>query len=200
MRFRTWFLQESSPPKRVQWDFAVTLPALGIQGVTSEPPLHAQGSHADIYINPTDPNTLIKVTDDDEDARNTVAAQALNSPNVVKCHAHTNAGVVNGTALLVDFVKGTSAPYSTPEFLGLIEGQQGSDPRDQAHIRILRPDPFRTGILQSHGRLNKNELFKLSQLFRTIYLLESRINIFLVDLAENVIDAGAAYVIVDFGR
>jgi hypothetical protein len=193
-------LQESSPPKRVQWDFAITLPALGIVGVTTEPPLHAQGSHADIYINPTDPNTLIKVTDDADDARNTVAAQALNSPNVVKCHAHTNAGVVNGTALLVDFVKGASAPYSTPEFLGLIEGQHGTDPRTQAHIRILRPDAFRSGILQSHGRMNKTELFKLSQLFRAIYVLESRFNIFLADLAENVIDTGTVYVIVDFGR
>jgi len=200
MRFRTWFLQEASQAKRVQWDFAITLPALGIQGITSEPPLHAQGSHADIYVNPTDANTLIKVTDDDEDARNTVAAQTINSPNAVKCHAHTQAGNVNGTALLVDFVKGASAPYSTPEFLALIEGQYGTDSRDQAHIRILRPDTFRTGILQGHGRLNRGELLKLSQLFRTIYVLESRLNIYLVDLAENVIDTGAAYVIVDFGR
>ena len=54
--------------KRVQWDFSITLPALGIQGITAEPPLHVQGTHADIYSNPNDPNTLIKVTNDDEDA------------------------------------------------------------------------------------------------------------------------------------
>src|SRR5437763_108606 len=106
MRFRTWLLTESSPARRVQWDFALTLPALGIQGVTAEPPLHAQGSHADIYLNPTNQNTLVKVTDDAEDARNTVAAQSLNSSNVVRCYAHTQTGVVNGTALLVDFIKG----------------------------------------------------------------------------------------------
>lgn len=186
--------------KRVQWDYAVTLPALGIQGVTAEPPLHAQGTHADIYANPSNPNTLIKVTNDAADASNLLAAQALNSPNVVRCHAHATQGVVGGTALLVDLVKGQRAPYSTPEFLGLIEGQQGLDSRDQAHVRIMRPDPFRTGILQSHGRLNKAELTKLSQLFRTLYLLESRLNVFLVDLTENVIDAGPAYVLVDLGR
>jgi hypothetical protein len=186
--------------KRVQWDFGVTRPALGIQGVTNEPSLYAQGSHADIYENPTNPNTLIKVTDDRLDLQNTIAAQALNSPNVVKCHAHTTQGVVNGAALLVDLVRGTAAPYSTPEFLALIEGQQGTDPRDQAHIRIMRPDPFRTAIVQSHGRVGTVELHKLSELFRTIYLLESRLNIFLVDLADNIIEAGPAYVLVDFGR
>lgn len=186
-------------PRRVQWDFAVTLPALGIQGVTSEPLLHTQGSHADIYLNPTDPGTLIKVTNDPTDAHNMIAAQSLNGPNVVRCHAHTQAGIVGGTALLVDFVKGQSAPYSTPEFLGLIEGQQGNEPRDQAHIRIMQPDPFRTGILQSHGRMNTMEHLKLSELFRTLFLLESLLKVFLVDLAENVIDTGQAYVIVDFG-
>jgi hypothetical protein len=186
--------------KRVQWDFNVTLPALGIQGVPTEPPLHAQGSHADIYTNPTNPNTLIKVTDDQQDAKNTLAAQSLGSPNVVKCHRHTTQGVVNGTALLVAFVPGTRASYSTPEFLALIEGQHGTDPRAQAHIRIMRPDAFRTAILQGHGRLDAAELHKLSELFRTIYLLESRLNVFLVDLADNIIDVGGAYVVVDFGR
>jgi 1-acyl-sn-glycerol-3-phosphate acyltransferase len=186
--------------KRVQWDFATTLPALGIQGVATEPPLHAQGSHADIYINPTDPNLLIKVTDDQQDAANTIAAQALSSANIVRCHAHTREGVVNGTALLVTFVNGSRAPYSTPEFLGLMEGQHGTDPRDQAHMRIMRPDPFRLAILQSHARTSTVELHKLSELFRTIYLLESRLNVFLVDLADNIIDAGQVYVVVDFGR
>lgn len=201
-KFSEWLLKEamSPQPKRVQWDFSITLPALGIQGIVAEPPLHVQGTHADIYSNPNDPSTLIKVTDDDEDARNTISAQILNSPNVVKCHAHATTGVVNGTALLVDFVTGGQAPYSTPEFLGLIEGQQGNDPRDQAHIRILRPDPFRLNILQTHGRINKTEQLKLSELFTTIYLLESRLNVFLVDLSENIIDAGTSYVIVDFGR
>jgi hypothetical protein len=187
-------------PKRVQWDFSVTLPALGIRGVTNEPPLYAQGSHADVYENPTNPNTLIKVTDDPQDVQNTIAAQALNSPNVVRCHGHTTQGVVNGAALVLDLIRGSRAPYSTPEFLALIEGQHGTDPRDQAHIRILRPDPFRTAILQGHGRLATTELHKLSELFRTIDLLESRLNIFLVDLADNIIDAGPAYVVVDFGR
>jgi hypothetical protein len=177
--FRHW-LREASVPKRVPWDFVVGLPALGIQGVTTEPPLYVQGSHADIYVNPTDPLTLIKITDDHDDARNTVAAQALNSPNIVKCHGHTTQGVVGGTALLVDFVKGTRAPYSTPEFLGLIEGQQGTDPRNQAPLRILRPDAFRAGILQQHGKLDKAELLKLSELFTTLDWLESRLNIFLV--------------------
>ena len=144
--------------KRVQWDFSVTLPALGIQGVTTEPPLQAQGSHADIYANPTNPNTLIKVTDDQQDAHNTITAQTLGSQNVVKCHAQTTQGVVNGAALLVDFVQGSRAPYTTPEFLALIEGQHGTDPRDQAHIRIMRPDSFRTAILQGHARLNTAEL------------------------------------------
>src|SRR5947208_1178133 len=148
MRFREWLWKEAVA-KRVQWDFSVTLPALGIQGVTSEPPLHTQGSHADIYTNPTNPSTLIKVTDDQQEVTNTIAAQALNSPNIVKCHGHTTQGVVNGAALVVDFVRGKPAPYSTPEFLGLLEGQYGTEPRDQAHIRIMRPDPFRTAILQN---------------------------------------------------
>jgi hypothetical protein len=199
MRFREWLWQEAVA-KRVQWNFKVTLPALGIQGVTSQPPLYAQGSHADIYENPTDPSTLIKVTNDQQDYQNTLTAQSLNSPNVVKCHAHTTQGVMGGAALLVDFVKGQRAPYTTPEFLGLIEGQHGTDPRNQAHIRIMRPDPFRMGILQAHGRLDPAELHKLSTLFRTIYLLESRLNIFLVDLADNIIDTGQVYVVVDFGR
>lgn len=184
----------------MQWDFAQTLPALGIRGVTAHPLLLAQGSHADIYANPVDPATVIKVTGDAADANNTVVAQTLNSPNVVRCHGQTTQGVIGGTALLVDFVKGTRAPYSTPEFLGLIEGRHGTDPRDQAHIRILRPEPFRAHILQAHGRLDRGELVKLSSLFNTIFVLESRLNIFLVDLAENIIDTGTAYVIVDFGR
>jgi hypothetical protein len=187
-------------PKRVLWDFSTTLPALGIQGVTTEPPLFGQGSHADIYENPVKPDTLIKITDDPRDVHNTVAAQGLASHNIVKCHAHTSQGVVNGAAMLVDLVSGGRAPYSTPEILGLLEGQQGIDPRDQAHIRIMRPDVFRTTILLSHGRLSTAELHKLSELFRTIYLLESRLSIFLVDLADNIIDSGLAYVVVDLGR
>jgi hypothetical protein len=186
--------------RRVQWDFSAAVPALGIQGVTSEPPLHAQGSHADIYYNPTNVDALVKVTDDQQDVANILAAQALHSPNIVKCFGHTTQGVINGTALLVDLVRGGRAPYSTPEFLGLIEGQHATDSRDQAHLRILRPDPFRTAILQSHGQLNTAELHKLSELFRTIHLLESRLNVFLVDLADNIIDAGRAYVVVDLGR
>jgi hypothetical protein len=149
---------------RVQWDFALTLPALGIHGVTAQPALVLQGTHADIYEHSADPGKLIKITDDPDDGANTVTAQSLNSPNVVRCHAHTTAGVVNGTALLVDWVKGKRASYSTPEFL------------------------------------TKQELYKLSQLFRTIDLLETRLSIYLVDLADNVIDAGHAYVVVDFGR
>jgi hypothetical protein len=186
--------------KRVQWDFSITLPALGIQGIAAEPAVFAQGSHADIYFNPTDTNTLIKVTDDLQDVRNAVAAQALGSPNVVKSQSNTTQGVVHGAAMLVDFVRGIRAPFSTPEFLALIEGQHGTDPRDQAHIRILRPDPFRTAILQTHSRSSPQELLKLSELFRTIFLLESRLSIFLVDLADNIIDAGPVYVVVDFGR
>ncbi len=185
---------------RVQWDFAVTLPALGIQGVTAQPTLLLQGSHADIYEHPSDPTKLIKITDDQDDATNTMNAQALHSPNVVRCYGHTNAGVQNGTALVLDFIQGQRAPYSTPEFLGLIEGQHGNEPRDQAHIRILRPDAFRTSILQTHGTNNQQELHALSRLFRTIDLLDSRLNIHLVDLADNIIDDGHDYVIVDFGR
>lgn len=131
---------------RVQWDYAITLPALGIQGATTSPNLLKQGTHADIYEHPSDARKLIKITDDDEDAANTVAAQALNSPGIVKCHVHTTAGVTNGTALLVDFVKGQPAPYSTPEFMALLEGEQGTEPRSSANIRILRPDAFRTNI------------------------------------------------------
>jgi hypothetical protein len=48
--------------------------------------------------------------------------------------------------------------------------------------------------------MNQTELQKLSNLFRALFQLESQLNIFLVDLAENVIDTGLAYVIVDFGR
>jgi hypothetical protein len=185
--------------KRVQWDFKVALPALGITGISAEPTLYAQGSHADIYQHPSNPHLLIKVTNDDEDVRNTVAAQVFNRPNIVRCHAQTTSGVQHGTALLVDLVRGAPAPYSSAEFAGLMEGQQGNEPRHEAPLRILRPDQFRTGILQSHGRLNRQELLKLSELFGTLIQLE-RVGVFLIDLSENVIDAGADYVIVDFGR
>lgn len=187
-------------PKRVQWDHAVTLQALGIHGVTSEPPLHTQGSHADIYEDPTDPTRLIKVTNDPEDATNLVAAQALSNSNVIKCYGWTTTGVINGTALLVGFVQGALAPYTSPEFLGLLEGHLGSEPRSQAHIRILQPDAFRSGILHKHGRNNPAELKKLSALFQTLNFLDSKLSIFLADLADNVIDTGQDYVIVDFGR
>jgi hypothetical protein len=198
MRFKEWLLKETSV--RVQWDYAITLPALGIQGATTSPNLLKQGTHADIYEHPSDASKLIKITDDHEDAANIVAAQAMNSPSIVKCHAHTTAGVQNGAALLVDFVKGQSAPYSTLEFLALLEGEHGTEPRSSANIRIMRPDVFRMNILKNHGKNQQQELLKLSRLFRTIHLLESKLNIFLVDLADNVMDAGQIYVIVDLGR
>lgn len=204
MNFRTWLeatLKQVRPrTSRVEWDFALTLPSLGIRGATSEPVLLNQGSHADIYLNPVDPSTLIKVTNDRADVKNTLSAQKLNSPNIVKCYAHTNSGVKGGTALLVDYVKGKRAPYTTAEFLGLMEGKLGTNPRNQADARILNPDPFRLSILNRHQRLSEAELNKLSELFHTIFLLEQRLNIFLADLSENIIDAAHSYVIIDLGR
>lgn len=179
---------------QIEWNYKITLPALSVKPI--EPKLYKQGSHAKIYIN--DSNTLIKITEDNSDIKNIIKAQSLNSPNIVKLYNYTQKGVVGGTALLVEFVKGEPAPYSTPEFLGLMEGQNGNEDRSQSYINILKPNLFKAKILKQHGKLNKFELQKLSSLFKTIYMLEKK-NIFLVDLSENIIDSDN-YVIVDFGR
>jgi hypothetical protein len=198
MKFGQWLQNESA--QSIQWDYTVTLPALGVNQTLPPQIINNSGSLAEIYACPSDPSKAIKVTSDRQDAKNIVAAQAIKSPNVVKCYAYTNKGVKNGTALLVDFVQGQPAVYSSPEFIGLMEGKYGMEDRIQSRIRILRPDPFRRKILESHGLLNKTEVQKLSELFGALSLLETKLNIFLADFAENVIDAGQNYVVVDFGQ
>jgi hypothetical protein len=197
MRFKQWLISEAA--SKIQWDPSITLPALGIEPTTPRL-LMSQGSHADIYEHPTDSTKLIKITNDRRDAKNIITAQSLNSPNVVKCYAQTSEGVARGVALVVDYIKGETAPYSTQEFLGMLEGKFGADDRGQAYLRIMRPDPFRQKILQSHGLLNGPEVQKLSQLFKTLYLLERKLKIFLADFVDNIIDAGNAYVVVDLGQ
>jgi hypothetical protein len=134
--------------KRVQWDFSVTLPALGIQGVASEPPLYAQGSHADIYANPTNPTTLVKVTDDQQDAHNTIAAQALASPNVVKCHGHT--AKVSSMAPLCSWISCKETALRTAR-----QNSWDSSKGNTALIRVIKPTFGSCVLILSGGQFCK---------------------------------------------
>jgi len=107
--------------------------------------------------------------------------------------------VIDGTAIVVGRVPGELAPYSTDEFLALLQGKQMSDSRESASGLILDPDPFRSKILEDHGRMNKLECKKLSRLFYTLHQL-GKWGIRLVDFGDNVVDDGDRYVLVDLGQ
>ena len=194
MEFKQWL--ESAVTQRIVWNPKITLRSLGIHGM---PKLHKQGSYADVYAISGNSQLLVKITKDSRDVNHTVAAQIIDSPNIAKCFAHTKDGVERGTAMLMQWVKGHAASYSTPEFLGLIEGKSGDEPRGQAYLRILKPDDFRLQILKEHGKDNRQEYLKLSRLFKTLHILESKLGIFLSDFVDNIIDNGKDYIIVDFG-
>lgn len=145
---------------------------------------------------------VVKVTRDNRDVINTVKAQRIKSPNVVKIHRLSKDGISSGTAMLVDYIPGKLAPFSTGEWHALIQGDMGMDELRDAAQKIesdINPKGIRTKVLTKHGLNNKNDRAKLKEIFKTLSSLQS-ININIDDLGDNIIDDGNKYVIIDLGN
>ena len=145
---------------------------------------------------------VVKVTRDNKDVISTVRAQRIKSPNVVKIHKLSKDGISSGTAMLVDYVPGKLAPFSTGEWHALIQGDVGMDELKDAVSKIesdINPKSIRTRILTKHGLNDKKERSKLKDIFKTLSSLQS-ININIDDLGDNIIDDGSKYVIIDLGN
>ncbi|CAK0749736.1 hypothetical protein CCP1ISM_3470003 [Azospirillaceae bacterium] len=145
---------------------------------------------------------VIKVTRDNKDVINTVKAQRIKSPNIVKIHRLSKDGLSSGTAMLVDYIPGKLAPFSTGEWHAMIQGDVGMDELREAANKIVsdtNPKGIRTKILSKHGLNDVKERNKLREVFKTLSSLQS-ININVDDLGDNIIDDGNKYVIIDLGN
>lgn len=145
---------------------------------------------------------VVKVTRDNKDVINTVKAQRLKSPNIVKIHRLSKDGLSSGTAMLVDYIAGDLAPFSTGEWHALIQGDIGMDELRDAASKIesdTNPKSIRTKILNKHSLNNARERSKLKEVFKTLSALKA-ININVDDLGDNIIDNGERYIIIDLGN
>lgn len=181
-----------------QWNPRPILKALGIQATSFGQRVNS-GSFATVYRHPLDPSKIIKCTRDAGDARNLVAAQSLDTPNVVR--VYQNVKIPQGYALVEDFVNGPSMPYTSAMIALLLDGPNMMDTPQKAARKILRPgaSPGRDRVLDKVGRNTEQERAKLSELLTTIGRLQQR-GIDVSDWTDNVLDAGDHYVIIDMGQ
>lgn len=173
---------------------ATILKALGLTGDKLE--YLDQGSFAIVYKHPTDPNLLIKLTADDNDARNLVKAQGLKTRNIVRVHQVAKIRD-HATALVVDYVKGRPMVYGNIGLTTLLNGDHFDDAKDAVR-KIMRPDRTRLKVLNQFKKNTPEELSKLSELFGTLARLE-RMGIDIHDFGDNIHDEGDHYVMIDLG-
>lgn len=158
-----------------------------------------RGSLANIYQHPTDPNKIVKVTSDKRDVDNLFKAQRLNSRNIVKLYGKPKQ-IKSGTfGIIADKIPGRPMVYDTNSFISLIYGKQYQS-LDVASDAMYDPDPYRQKILEKFGKNNNEEHNKLQELFQTLWLLSSQLRIDMSDFADNIMDAGSHYVIIDLAQ
>jgi hypothetical protein len=144
-------------------------------------------------------NKVLKVTRDNKDVINTVKAQRIKSNNVVKIYKLSREGLSNGTAMVLDFVDGQLAPFSTGEWHALIQGSGMDELSDAVKLMLTDNKGIRNKILTDHGLNDNKSRAKISELFKTLRMLQS-INVNIDDLGDNIIDTGDRYVLIDLGN
>jgi hypothetical protein len=159
-----------------------------------------QGSLATIYQHPKNPNWVIKVTSHKEDIQNIQKAQKLNSKNIVKMFGNPQQVPQNPNFywIIVEKVNGSHMVYDTNSFIALIHGDYDEKLKDAATSVLYTDGGIREQILKRYGKNSEEELEKLSSLFETLYNLQ-KIGIEMSDFAENIMDDGEKYVIIDLG-
>jgi len=159
-----------------------------------------QGSLATIYQHPNNPNWVIKVTSHLEDVKNIQKAQRLNSKNVVKLFGNPQKVPENTNFywMIVEKINGNHMVYDTNSFIALIHGDHDENIKDASTSILYTDGGIREKILNRYGKNSEEELEKLSSLFETFYKLQ-QIGIEMSDFAENIIDDGEKYVIIDLG-
>lgn len=160
----------------------------------------AQGSLATIYEHPKNPNWLIKVTSHVQDIKNIHKAQKLDSENVVKLFGNPQQVPQNPNFywIIVEKVNGSPMVYDTNSFIALIHGDYNEKLKDASTSILYTDGGIRRSILERYGKYSEEELEKLSSLFEALYKL-SQIGIEITDFADNILDDGKKYVIVDLG-
>ncbi len=141
----------------------------------------------------------LKITRDNKDVINTVKAQRIKSNNVVKIHRLSKDGLSSGTAMLLDFINGQLAPFSTGEWHALIQGSGMDELSDAIKLILTDNKGIRNKILTDHGLNDSKSRSKISEMFKTLRALQS-INVSIDDLGDNIIDAGDRYVLIDLGN
>lgn len=161
----------------------------------------AEGSFATIYEYPSNDNILIKVTSHEDDIKNTIRAQRLNSNNIVKLFAWPDGKFakqlprLKSWALIVENVIGRPMAYSTGHFLKL--GYNGNFELAKDWLNA-GGSVEQINILKLYNTDNDHEMAKLAELFGTLQEL-SRYGIDLSDFDQNIIDQSTRYVIIDLG-
>lgn len=162
---------------------------------------YARGTFATIYQHPTEENLLIKVTAHKDDIQNSVRAQRLNSPNIVKLYQWPSGKLyqeipeLKTYAIIPQKVVGQPIEYATNALFTI--AYNGS--YDKAKDWLLAGgSPPQNKMLEKYGKNNDDEKYKLADLFKALHGLE-RIGIHLSDLDQNIIDDGTKYVIIDLG-
>jgi len=141
----------------------------------------------------------LKITRDNKDVIHTVKAQRIKSNNVVKIHRLSKDGLSSGTAMLLDFVDGPLAPFSTGEWHALIQGSGIDELSDAVKLILTDNKGIRNKILTDHGLNDNKSRSKISELFKTLRSLQS-IGVNIDDLGDNIIDTGDRYVLIDLGN
>lgn len=174
----------------------------------------SRGSIATIYQHPTDNNLLIKVTSHQDDIKNIVRAQGLNSPNVVRVFPWNDGKMVknlptlNSLAIIVEKVGGSPMVYTSSEFFDLsLNGKFDL----AGHIIDGNLTPYdkklyakeikkQAAILNNRNKNNPLEHGKLTSLFNALNELASKVyRIEMSDIDQNIMDTGDRYVIIDMG-
>lgn len=137
----------------------------------------------------------IKITTDFNDFKNIIRAKKLNNPNIINVYKTSKIG--RYYILLVDKIDGKNADYSTSEWHALIYGDSSIEELKDASKNIFKQEGIRAKILKYH-RKGPEELQKLSELFKAIYMLFN-IGIELDDFSDNIMDNGSKYIIIDLG-
>ena len=214
MRFKTWLeirrfddpdsIAEKIFARRDQnrnLDFNLILNKLELPETNETPNRVGSGSMATVYFNPFNKNQVIKVTGDMQDAKNfnKLIKSNFQSPNVVRCHKVVKINS-QAAAMILDYVIGNEMEYSSGEFMALLNGDNFQDYREA--IRNLsrgKIGQLRAEIMDKHQKDYNEEVPKLISLFKTLMSME-KIGIEMYDFAENIIDDGENYVIIDLGQ
>jgi hypothetical protein len=162
---------------------------------------YAKGTFATVYQHPTEDNLLIKITAHKDDIQNSVRAQRLNSPNIVKLYPWPNGKLyqeipeLKTYAMMPQKIVGEPIAYATNALFTLAYNGNYDKAKDWL---LVGGSPPQNKMLEHYGKNNDDERYKLADLFKALHGL-GKIGIHLSDLDQNIIDDGTKYVIIDLG-